>query len=214
MKLNALNRRIETNVLKENNVKRIVILNEKFQTWHQRLVLGVASLSTQPLFDYYNKNVDHDTRKYSTARTIAKIVVGTTEGCIVRALAIKHGGKYAYKVLKNPEFRANIEKQFEKITKEDLSKPNNKFVLMKKAMSKWSTEYKNDTKTFEKLDLSKMKKDSDIYPLAKMINEAGNVIAVASAFLAALVIDVPVTNKALNKLMEVMFPNFKKEGNK
>lgn len=211
MKLDALNKRIEKNVLKENNVKRIVTLNENFQTWHQRLVLGIASLSTQPLFDYYNKNVDQDTRKYSTARTIAKIVVGTTEGCIVRALAIKYGGRYAYKALKNPEFVDNLLPKMKIISK---NYKENKFKEMEKSIRAWQEIAKNNNETFNKLDMGKLKSDSNLYPFAKMINEAGNVIAVASAFMAALVIDIPVTNKALNKLMTVMFPNYKKEGDK
>lgn len=209
MKLNALNRRIETNVLKENNVKRIVILNEKFQTWHQRLVLGVASLSTQPLFDYYNKNVDQDTRKYSTARTIAKIVVGTTEGCIVRAFAIKHGGKYAYKALKDPVFVDNLLPKIKKISKNPA-----KFDEIKNSIKAWQGLELTNKELFNKLNMGELKKDTTLYPFAKMINEAGNVIAVASAFLAALVIDIPVTNKALNKLMSIMFPNYKKGGSK
>ena len=55
-----------------------------------RLILGVSALASQPFIDYYNKNVDKETRKYSVCKTIAKILVGTTVGVIVRALAIKY----------------------------------------------------------------------------------------------------------------------------
>ena len=58
-----------------------------------RLILGVSALATQPFIDYYNKNVDEKTRKYSVCKTISKIIVGTTVGVIVRALAIKYSAK-------------------------------------------------------------------------------------------------------------------------
>jgi len=58
-----------------------------------RFILGISALASQPFFDYYNKNVDEKTRKYSTCKTISKIVVGTTVGVIVRALTIKYSGK-------------------------------------------------------------------------------------------------------------------------
>ena len=55
-----------------------------------RLILGISALASQPFIDYYNKNVDEKTRKYSVCKTISKIVVGTTVGVIVRCLAIKY----------------------------------------------------------------------------------------------------------------------------
>ncbi|MCQ2957470.1 MAG: hypothetical protein MJ180_01050 [Candidatus Gastranaerophilales bacterium] len=79
-----------------------------------RLILGVSALASQPFIDYYNKNVDEKTRKYSVCKTIAKIVVGTTVGVIVRSLAIKYSANLLKSVdisktlpnaLKNPESR-------------------------------------------------------------------------------------------------------------
>ena len=79
-----------------------------------RFILGVSALASQPFIDYYNKNVDEKTRKYSVCKTISKIVVGTTVGVIVRALAIKYSGNLLKSVdiskivpdaLKNPETR-------------------------------------------------------------------------------------------------------------
>lgn len=58
-----------------------------------RLILGVSALASQPFIDYYNKSVDERTRKYSVCKTIAKIVVGTTVGVIVRSLAIKYSAR-------------------------------------------------------------------------------------------------------------------------
>ncbi len=58
-----------------------------------RLILGISALASQPFIDFYNKNVDEKTRKYSVCKTIAKIIVGTTVGVIVRALAIKYSAQ-------------------------------------------------------------------------------------------------------------------------
>ena len=79
-----------------------------------RLIMGVSALASQPFIDYYNKNVDEKTRKYSVCKTISKIVVGTTVGVIVRSLSIKYSAKLLKSVdisnilpnvLKNPESR-------------------------------------------------------------------------------------------------------------
>ena len=83
-----------------------------------RLILGVSALASQPFIDYYNKNVDEKTRKYSVCKTISKIIIGTTVGVIVRSLAIKYAGnllksadvsKIIPDALKNPESRKTIE---------------------------------------------------------------------------------------------------------
>ena len=54
-----------------------------------RLILGITALMSQPFIDLHNKDVDQETRKYSVARTIAKIVVGTVTGVIIRKGCIK-----------------------------------------------------------------------------------------------------------------------------
>lgn len=50
----------------------------------QRLIQGATALMTQPFIDLNNKNVDEDTRMMSVARTLAKIIAGTTVGVLVR----------------------------------------------------------------------------------------------------------------------------------
>lgn len=79
-----------------------------------RLILGVSALASQPFIDFYNKNVDEKTRKYSVCKTISKIIVGTTVGVIVRALAIKYSSRLlksvdvsrvAPDILKSPDSR-------------------------------------------------------------------------------------------------------------
>lgn len=59
-----------------------------------RLILGVSALASQPFIDYYNNKVDEKTRKYSVCKTVAKIIVGTTVGVIVRAAAIKYSARF------------------------------------------------------------------------------------------------------------------------
>ena len=49
-----------------------------------RLIMGTTALLTQPAIDYYNHNVDEETREVSRIRTIAKILAGTTVGIVVR----------------------------------------------------------------------------------------------------------------------------------
>lgn len=66
---------------------------------HQRAILGVTALATQPVIDYHNPRADEETRKYSVLKTVVKIVVGAVVGCAVRYGAIK----MAEKMVKNPK---------------------------------------------------------------------------------------------------------------
>lgn len=73
--------------------KKIGHLNnfgEKFTSPHNRAIMGITALVSQPLFDIYNNDVDKKTQNYSCAKDIAKIVVGTAVGVIIRALSIKY----------------------------------------------------------------------------------------------------------------------------
>lgn len=54
-----------------------------------RLILGVTALMSQPFIDLHNRKVDEETRKVSAARTVAKIIAGTTTGFFVRYYCIK-----------------------------------------------------------------------------------------------------------------------------
>ena len=70
-------------------IKRIEWIGQKITSPENRLILGVTALMSQPFIDGANKHVDEKTRKYSIARTIAKIIVGTTTGVIIRRGCIK-----------------------------------------------------------------------------------------------------------------------------
>lgn len=60
-----------------------------------RLIIGVATLASQPFIDLYNKDVDEKTQVVSCARTIAKTVAGTVVGVTVRAGLIKFTKNYS-----------------------------------------------------------------------------------------------------------------------
>ncbi len=69
--------------------KALDFVNKHVSSDAQRLIMGVSAITTQPIIDYYNRDVDKETRWTSVMRTIAKIVIGTTVGVIVRHSAIK-----------------------------------------------------------------------------------------------------------------------------
>lgn len=62
----------------------LVNVKKNVSSPEQRLILGVTALFSQPFIDLHNSNVDKETRRISTIRTIAKIIVGTTVGVLVR----------------------------------------------------------------------------------------------------------------------------------
>lgn len=62
---------------------------KKCTSAHQRGILGATALLTQPFIDARNKSVDDKTRKFSVARTIAKILAGTLTGVGIRYGCIK-----------------------------------------------------------------------------------------------------------------------------
>ncbi len=64
-------------------------VNTKFSSGGQRFILGVTALASQPFIDLHNRHVDEETRWTSAMRTIAKIVVGTAAGVLVRHYSIK-----------------------------------------------------------------------------------------------------------------------------
>lgn len=60
-----------------------------FSSPHQRAILGITALCTQPFIDLHNKHIKKEDKPVAVARTIAKIIVGTTVGICLRAAAIK-----------------------------------------------------------------------------------------------------------------------------
>ena len=76
-----------------DNPKQLKFINfceEKLSSsYNQRLILGATALATQPFIDMANTKVDEETRKVSVCRTLAKILVGTTTGYLIRKGCVK-----------------------------------------------------------------------------------------------------------------------------
>ena len=70
-------------------------INKNVSSPEQRLILGVTALFTQPFIDLSNKRVNEETRLMSFARTLSKIVVGTTVGVLVRKECIRLAHNYS-----------------------------------------------------------------------------------------------------------------------
>jgi len=73
-----------------------------------RFILGASALMSQPFIDLHNKRVDEKTRKVSAARTIAKIVAGTTTGIIIRWLCFKATKSMAMKPSQSAGFLRSL----------------------------------------------------------------------------------------------------------
>lgn len=79
----------EVNVSGKRTVKVLNWAGKSLSSHHNRLILGATALLTQPFIDLSNKRIDEDTRKVSAARTVAKIIAGTSTGFLVRWGCIK-----------------------------------------------------------------------------------------------------------------------------
>ena len=73
----------------EKSLRALKWVGQKVSSPQNRLILGITALMTQPFIDLANSKVDEDTRKVSAARTVAKIIAGTSTGVAVRAGCIK-----------------------------------------------------------------------------------------------------------------------------
>ena len=76
--------------VKSKKTNRVISwIGQKISSPQNRLILGATALMSQPFIDLHNRKVDEDTRKVSAARTVAKILAGTTTGFLVRYGCIK-----------------------------------------------------------------------------------------------------------------------------
>ena len=79
------------------NPKKFSKLGHAIASPHwNRLILGAATITTQPLYDYFNPRVNKDTAETSAIRTFSKAAVCTTVGFTVRGLVYKLTEKYAH----------------------------------------------------------------------------------------------------------------------
>lgn len=83
-----------TNEITSKTLSSVLKKFSEFSSPEQRLILGVSALFTQPFIDLNNKRVNEDTRLMSFSRTLAKIIIGTTVGVLVRKECIKFAQKY------------------------------------------------------------------------------------------------------------------------
>ena len=89
----------------------------KFDKWmskpaENRAIMGVTAMITQPTIDYYNHRVDEETREVARNRTIAKILVGTLVGIVVRGSCYRLVNKMTDLSGKSKNSMALIPKKF------------------------------------------------------------------------------------------------------
>lgn len=95
-----------------NNPKHLNFIDfceEKISSsYNQRLILGATAIASQPFIDMANKKVDEETRRVSVCRTLAKILVGTTTGYLIRRGCVKSIDfftQYPSAIPKNAKFK-------------------------------------------------------------------------------------------------------------
>lgn len=157
----------------EKTTKFIYHLGENFNSAQQRLVAGATAILTQPFIDINNKKVDEETRKTSCARTISKIVVGTTTGVLIREACIQ-----AIKNLTIPT--------------EDLEK----LKISKKQAGK-ELKFENFRQSLLPKDLKSGLKTPQ---LKSYRNTLGTIFALGIMLFTNFLIDAPLTSKLTNKL--------------
>ena len=64
-------------------------ISSNFSSPHQRAILGITALCTQPFIDLHNKHIKKEDKPITVAKTISKIIVGTIVGVTLRHYAIK-----------------------------------------------------------------------------------------------------------------------------
>lgn len=156
-------------------------LGDDFTSAGQRLISGITALFTQPFFDWHNKNVDEDTRKTSTARTLGKIIAGTLTGVAIRQICIEATKKFT---------------QNENIVKSELDKFNKKAVLKGKPLKDIPKEF-NFTKVQQGL-LPKSKLGASAREIKKYRGAFGTFAAVGIMVFTNFLIDAPLTTYLTN----------------
>ena len=74
---------------KKSTENFLTYVSKNFSSPHQRATLGITALCTQPFIDLHNKHIKDEDRPVVVAKTIAKIIAGTTVGICLRHYAIK-----------------------------------------------------------------------------------------------------------------------------
>lgn len=79
----------EIKIKKDFLKKTIDFCDKHVSSPQQRLAIGITALCTQPVIDYFSKNIDDKTRDLAVQKTIAKSAVGMTTGYFIRDWCIK-----------------------------------------------------------------------------------------------------------------------------
>lgn len=88
--LNACGGRKKTfTISNPKTIKAVKWIGREISSPENRLILGVTALMSQPFIDAHNPTLDEEVKGVVIARTIAKILVGTTTGVIIRKGCIK-----------------------------------------------------------------------------------------------------------------------------
>ena len=69
--------------------KFLMWISDNVSSPQQRALLGITALCTQPFIDLHNSHIKKEDKPITVAKTISKIIVGTTVGILVRHYAIK-----------------------------------------------------------------------------------------------------------------------------
>lgn len=88
--LNLCGGRNKTFTIKNpKTIEAIKWIGREISSPENRLILGITALASQPFIDAQNKTLDDDIKGVVISRTIAKIIVGTTTGVLIRKGCIK-----------------------------------------------------------------------------------------------------------------------------
>ena len=189
MQIKDVNSRVSNRVNFGGNFRPIVIKGDigknffngcaSMSSAMQRGIIGVTALLTQPFIDYYNPQIDEDTRNMSVDKTIAKVIVGTLTGVVIRAAcvwAISRNTKGLRKFLEEGKDLKNMKEKMPFIM------PSSKFL-----MSEGVTKLTVDT-------------------LDKYTQSMGTLIATIIMLVTNFVIDAPLTNMLTNFIHKVGDP--------
>lgn len=167
-------------------------IGTKINSPEQRLLQGVVALGIQPFIDFRNKGTDDDTRAVSVARTIGKIIAGTSVGVCVRYASIAIAKKFSKCEIEIEEDLAGVKKitGFKKMKGKGIFTPDISKEVIGMELEKFERKYRNYTKTW------------------------GTILGVAAMVFTNFLIDVPITKIITKKLTPKVKAKIDNDNNK
>lgn len=162
-------------------------IGTKLNSPEQRLLQGVVALGIQPFIDFRNKGTDDDTRAVSVARTIGKIIAGTSVGVCVRYASIAIAKKFSKFDIETEDGKI---KAFKKLAGKSIFTPNIGEKVIGMEIEKFERNYKNYIKTW------------------------GTILGVAAMVFTNFLIDVPITKAITKKLTPKVKAKIDSDNNK